>query len=173
MGGYVAMAMLRRAPERIARLCLMDTAARPDTPAQVQQRRAMMKIAAGNRFRGVTPRLLPSLLHPDHLGDAELSAEVMAMAERIGRDAFLRQQAAILGRPDSRPDLAHAAMPSLVAVGAGDQLTPPALSEEMVALMPNARLEIIRGAGHLAPMETPKHVTALLLDWLAAGSGQT
>jgi pimeloyl-ACP methyl ester carboxylesterase len=168
MGGYVAMAILRLAPRRVTRLCLMDTSARPDTASQVQQRQSLMKAAAGNRFRGVTPRLLPSLLHPDRVSDVALGAEVMAMAERVGRDAFLRQQTAILGRPDSRPDLPGLRMPTLVAVGAGDQLTPPEMAREMAGLIPGANLAVIEDAGHLPPLEQPEVVTSLLRDWLAA-----
>jgi pimeloyl-ACP methyl ester carboxylesterase len=89
------------------------------------------------------------------------------MAERVGREAFLRQQQAILYRPDSRPDLPGIAVPTLVAVGAEDQLTPPELAEEMAAAIPGARLARVPQAGHLPPMEQPEAVTALLRDWLA------
>ncbi len=89
------------------------------------------------------------------------------MADRVGRPAFHRQQRAIMGRPDSRPGLAAIAVPTLVAVGEGDVLTPPELAEEMAAGIPGARLARIPGAGHLPPMETPDAVTALLREWLA------
>lgn len=169
MGGYVALALMRLAPERVAGLCLMDTSARPDTPEQARRRRGLMALAArGARFKGVTPRLLPQLLHPDRLNDAALAGEVMAMADRVGPAAFLRQQAAILVRPDSRPHLAGIAVPTLVAVGAGDQLTPPSLSAEMAALIPGASLHEVAGAGHLLPMERPGETTALLRNWLDA-----
>jgi pimeloyl-ACP methyl ester carboxylesterase len=90
------------------------------------------------------------------------------MAERVGRDAFLRQQAAILGRPDSRPDLPGIRVPTLVAVGEQDVLTPPDLAEEMAAGIPGAVLHRIPGSGHLPPMEAPAATTALLRLWLAA-----
>lgn len=166
MGGYVAMEILRRAPGRIARLALMDTSARPDTPEQTRRRRALLALSESGMFRGVTPRLLPQLLHPDNI--PHLGAQVMAMAERVGRPAFHRQQRAIMARPDSRSDLGRIAVPTLVAVGEGDALTPPELAEEMAALIPGARLARIPAAGHLPPMETPAAVTALLREWLAA-----
>jgi pimeloyl-ACP methyl ester carboxylesterase len=166
MGGYVAFEVTRRAPGRVARLALMDTSARPDTPEQTRRRRALLALSESGMFRGVTPRLLPQLLHPDHL-HGPLGAEVMAMADRIGRPAFHRQQRAIMGRPDSRPDLARIAVPTLVAVGEGDALTPPELAEEMAAGIPGARLARVAGAGHLPPMERPAAVTALLRSWLA------
>jgi pimeloyl-ACP methyl ester carboxylesterase len=167
MGGYVAFEIMRRAPGRIARLALLDTSARPDTPEQTRRRRALLALSESGMFRGVTPRLLPQLLHPAHVA-GPLGAEVMAMAERVGRPAFHRQQRAIMARPDSRPDLARIAVPTLVAVGEADALTPPDLAEEMAAGIPGARLARIPHAGHLPPMEQPAAVTALLRAWLEA-----
>lgn len=169
MGGYAAMALMRRAPERVSGLCLMDTSARPDTPEQARRRRGLMALVArGGRFKGVTPRLLPLLLHPDRLDDQALCEEVAAMADRVGPAAYLRQQAAIVARPDSRPRLPQVAVPTLVAVGAGDQLTPPDLAAEIAGLVPGARLHVVEGAGHLLPMERPDAATRLMHDWLEA-----
>jgi len=168
MGGYVAMEIMRTVPARVARLALFDTSARADTPEQMRRRRALLALSESGMFRGVTPRLLPQLLHPDHVA-GPLGAEVMAMAERVGRPAFHRQQRAIMQRPDSRPGLAAIAVPSLVAVGEADSLTPPDLAEEMAALIPGARLARIPNAGHLPPMEAPEAVAALLRQWLATG----
>src|SRR5689334_1603718 len=96
MGGYVAFAIMRCAPERVLRLCLLDTSARQDTPEQRRRRRGLIALSKTGRFKGVTPRLLPQLVHPDRLDDAALAEEIMAMADRIGKEAFLRQQTAIL-----------------------------------------------------------------------------
>ncbi|TCZ66627.1 alpha/beta fold hydrolase [Roseicella aquatilis] len=165
MGGYLAFEILRQAPERVTRLALFDTSARPDSPQQARRRRGLMALTRTGQFRGVTPRLLPQLVHPDHLA-GPIGQEVIAMAERIGREAFLRQQEAILGRPDSRPDLPGIRVPTLVAVGEADALTPPELSEEIAAAIPGARLHRIVGCGHLPPMEAPAATTALLRAWL-------
>jgi pimeloyl-ACP methyl ester carboxylesterase len=165
MGGYVAFEIMRRAPGRVARLALFDTSARPDTPEQTRRRRGLLSLSESGMFRGVTPRLLPQLLAPAHVA-GPLGAEVMAMAERVGRPAFHRQQRAIMHRPDSRPDLAAIAVPTLVGVGEEDALTPPHLAEEMAAGIPGARLARIPGAGHLPPMEAPDAVSRLLRDWL-------
>jgi pimeloyl-ACP methyl ester carboxylesterase len=166
MGGYVALALMRLAPERVTRLCLMDTSARPDTDEQSRRRRGLMAMTRGHRFRGVTPKLLPQLLHPDHLADPVLTQDVLDMAERVGRQAFLRQQQAILGRPDSRPDLPGFRLPTLIAAGSDDALTPPALAREMAALIPGATVEIVAKAGHLPPMEQPDDVNDMLRYWL-------
>jgi pimeloyl-ACP methyl ester carboxylesterase len=166
MGGYVAFEVLRQAPDRVLRLALFDTSARPDTEEQSRQRRGLMSLTRSGQFRGVTPRLLPRLLHPQHQG-TPLAQEVMDMAARIGKEAFLRQQAAILGRPDSRPDLPGIHIPTLVGVGEGDLLTPPALAREIAEGIPGAHLHTIPGCAHLPSMEAPETVTALLRDWLA------
>jgi pimeloyl-ACP methyl ester carboxylesterase len=165
MGGYVALEVMRQAPERVERLCLLDTSARADTPEQTRRRRGLLSLARTGQFRGVTPRLLPQLIHASRLG-TPLAEEVMEMAERIGKDAFLRQQEAIMHRPDSRPDLARIAVPTLVGVGSEDALTPPALAQEMAALIPGARLRHFADAGHLPTMETPEAVNAALAAWL-------
>lgn len=166
MGGYVALEVMRRAPGRVDRLALFDTSARPDTAEQSRRRRGLMSLTRSGQFRGVTPRLLPQLIHPDRLG-TPLAEEVTAMAERVGRDAFLRQQAAILSRPDSRPGLAAIGVPTLVAVGEADVLTPPDLAEEIAAGVPGAVLRRIAGAGHLPTMEVPETATAVMREWLA------
>ncbi len=168
MGGYVAMEIFRQAPGRLARLALFDTSARPDTPEQTRRRRALLALSESGRFRGVTPRLLPQLLAPANL-EGPLGAEVMAMADRVGRAAFHRQQRAIMHRADSRPDLPRVAVPTLVGVGEQDALTPPHLAEEIAALIPGARLAVVPRAGHLPSMEEPEAVTALLRTWLAEG----
>lgn len=168
MGGYVALEIMRRAPGRVSRLILLDTSARKDTEEQSRRRRGLMALTRSGQFRGVTPRLLPLLVHPDRVAEQPLAGEVMAMAERVGKEAFLRQQTAILGRPDSRPDLPGFAVPALVAVGAQDALTPPDHAEEIAAGIPGARLEVIADCGHLPTMERPAEATALMRDFLAA-----
>ncbi|SHJ36062.1 Pimeloyl-ACP methyl ester carboxylesterase [Roseomonas rosea] len=165
MGGYVALEVMRQVPGRVERLALFDTSARPDTPEQSRQRKGLMSLTRSGQFRGVTPRLLPRLLHQDHQS-GPLAAEVMAMAERVGRDAFLRQQSAILGRPDSRGDLRCIAVPTLVGVGEADILTPPELAEEMAEAIRGAVLRRVPGCAHLQPMEAPEVVTAMMRDWL-------
>jgi pimeloyl-ACP methyl ester carboxylesterase len=168
MGGYVAFEVLRQAPGRVTRLALLDTSARADTPEQTRERRGLIELARKGRFRGVPRRLLPLYLHPARLEEVELPAAVTAMAERIGRDAFLRQQKAIMGRPDSRRDLVRIDCPTLVLCGRQDQPTPLARHTEMAAGIARSRLVVIEDCGHLAPIERPAEVTAALKAWLSA-----
>lgn len=166
MGGYVAQEIMRQAPERVSRLALLDTSARADTDEQIARRRGLIELAEKGEFKGVTPRLLPLFLHPKQLDDQPLVAAVMAMTERVGKDAFLRQQRAIMGRPDGRPSLAAITCPTLVLCGRQDQLTPLDLHEEIAALIRGAHLEIVEECGHLATMERPWEVSVLLRQWL-------
>src|SRR5690606_38226541 len=114
MGGYVAQAIMRAAPERVDRLALLNTTARADSEEQATRRRDLIALAGRGQFKGVTPRLLPLIVHRDRLDDAALVDRIMAMAERVGQAAFVRQQTAILGRVDARPFLPAIRCPTLV-----------------------------------------------------------
>jgi pimeloyl-ACP methyl ester carboxylesterase len=165
MGGYVAFEMLRQAPDRIERIALIATSAAPDSPERAEQRRRAMASLRYGRFAGVTSRMLPQLIAPQHL-DGPVGQTVMAMAKRVGPDAFLRQQQAILTRPDSRPLLSTLTVPVTIIVGDGDILTPPAESEAIRAGIPHATLHRLPDCGHLPALEQPDIVTSLLRDWL-------
>lgn len=168
MGGYVALEVMRQAPERVTRLALLDTKARPDTAEQTARRKALLDLAARGRFRGVTPRLLPLLIHPERAGETALTEAIFAMAERIGKAAFLRQQTAIMNRPDSLPTLVRIACPTLVLCGRQDALTPLDCHREMAAGIAGARLQVIENCGHLPPMELPEETSAALRRWLTS-----
>jgi len=167
MGGYVAQEMVRQAPRRVERLALLDTRARLDEPDETQRRHALMELAQQEGgFAPVTSRLLPLLVHPARVKDEPLVRTIREMAERVGLAAYLRQQKAIIGRPDFRPHLASIGCPTLVLCGRQDALTPLAFHEEIAAAIPGARLEIIEDCGHLSTLERPAQVNALLRAWL-------
>ena len=167
MGGYTALEIMRRAPERVTRLALFDTSARPDSPEQTAGRRQAIAALDKAPLEVLSRHSLPTLVAldaPDHVKDA-----VVAMGVRVGRDAYVRQQHANIARADSRPHLSAIAVPTLVAVGEQDVLTPPHLAEELRDGIAGATLHVIPGSGHLPPIEQPDAVAALLRDWLAAG----
>jgi pimeloyl-ACP methyl ester carboxylesterase len=166
MGGYVAFEILRRAPARVTRLALIDTSARADLPEQSHRRRELVAIAREKGVRFVQKMLLPMLVASKVLEDAPLVTRILAMADDTGFEAFARQQLAIMERPDNRPFLSSIACPTVVIVGAEDQLTPLKIAEEISDGITGARLEVIDGAGHLSPMEAPQAVTAVLREWL-------
>ena len=166
MGGYVALEVMRVAAPRVAGLALLDTTARPDSDQATADRRRMMKLAETD-FERVVNALLPKLLLPAHMRDAKIVATVKAMAASTGKDAYLRQQEAIIGRIDSRPQLAKIACPTLVLCGREDTLTPVALHEEMANAIPGSRLVVAPQCGHLSPIEQPQFVTMNLVHWLS------
>ena len=166
MGGYVAFEIMRTAPDRVERLGLVDTTARPDAPEQSARRIALVAQARGQGLDAVIPQLLPGVLSPDGAKDPPMVQSVSEMAHEIGVDAFARQQSAIMGRPDSRPDLPSIACPTVVIVGQEDTMTGGEIAQEMVDGIPDARLAEIPNAGHLSPLENPPAVTAALKAWL-------
>ncbi len=166
MGGYLAFEILRRDPGRVERLALLDTSARPDAPEQRERRHRFMAMGECGELDAVMQAYMPIFVHPDRLGDTALVGGLMDMARRVGRDAFLNQQKAMLGRPDSRGELARIAVPTLVLCGRQDALTPPAMHEEMAAGIPGARLVVVEDSGHMTPLERPQAVTAVLRYWL-------
>lgn len=168
MGGYVALEIMRRAPERVSRLALLDTNARADDPAATERRRAAMDKARGGDFDGVLEDLIPLLFHPDAVTEGTLGATFRDMGRAVGPDAFGRQMTAIMGRPDSRPDLPAITVPTLVLCGRQDALSPPDWHREMADAIGGAELVILEDCGHMAPMEKPQETTAALRRWLAA-----
>lgn len=166
MGGYVALEIMRVAPARIARLALLDTSARADTPEQTSVRRDLIELSQNGRFEEVPHKLLPNVVHPDRLDDERLTSVVFDMANAVGPEAFMRQERAIIGRPDSRGDLPGISCPTLVLCGREDALTPLHLHEEMASLIPVSQLRVIEECAHLSALERPERVTAALREWL-------
>jgi pimeloyl-ACP methyl ester carboxylesterase len=168
MGGYVALEVFARAPERITRLALLDTRYQTDGEAESARRRGLIELAEKGQFKGVTPRLLPLFIHRDRLDDAELAGTVTAMAERVGKEAFITQQRAIQGRRDHSPTLVTIRVPTLVVCGRQDALTPLADHQALAAGIAGARLVVIEDCGQLATIERPEPVNAALRHWLTA-----
>jgi pimeloyl-ACP methyl ester carboxylesterase len=165
MGGYVAQEMWRQAPARVERLALLDTNAIADAPEATVNRRALMALAGAEGLPAVVRLLMPRLLGPR--APSALAAILRTMARNTGMDAFLRQQTAIMQRIDGRAFLSQIACPVLVACGADDILTPPALHEDMTSRIPGATLEIFAACGHMSTLEQPLAVNQALRDWLA------
>jgi pimeloyl-ACP methyl ester carboxylesterase len=168
MGGYIAFEIMRQAPQRVAKLALLDTGPGAETPAQTEGRRARIELAKTGRFAEVADLQFPQFVHRNRRGDEGLKRLVRTMAEEIGAEAFLRQMRAVMGRPDSRPNLSAIRCPTLVLVGDGDELTPPTLAREIAAGIPDARLVVIPECGHVSTLERPQGVTQALVEWLAS-----
>ena len=165
MGGYVALELVRQAPERVERLALLNTNARPDTPEATENRRRLMALADRD-FPAVIATLMPKLMAPRHLQDPVRTGTVGAMALAVGKDNFKRQQEAIIGRIDSRPHLAAIRCPTLVVAGKDDQLMPVEVVKELSDAIAGARLTLIEDCGHMSTLEQPARVLAALIEWL-------
>lgn len=166
MGGYVAYEILRRAPQRVSALALIDTSARPDTPESGENRRRLMSLAERD-YPAVVETLLPKLMTPAHAADPRLAKVVRDMAMRVGAEAFARQERAIIARADSRPGLARIDCPTVVIAGADDQLMPREIHAEQASGIRGAELVMIDDCGHLSSIEQPQRVDDALRRWIA------
>lgn len=166
MGGYCALEVMRQQPHRVDRLALIDTSARADVPEQTANRGRLMERVENGEFEDVLDELLPLFIHPDLHSGPHMDT-IRQSARNIGPETFLRQQEAIISRGDGRPVLGNVSCPTLILCGRQDALTPVDLHEEMADRASGSRLRVIEDCGHLAPLEKPLEVTAVLKDWLS------
>ncbi len=166
MGGYLALEVVKQAPDRVTHLAILGSNARPDTPEQTQSRRDLLALSDRGEFRGVPDRLLPKLINARRLNDRGLCDLILSMALNIGKDAFLRQQTALINRDDARPYLGAIQCPTLVLCGRQDALRGPEYHEEMAEAIPGATLVILPDCGHLSTLEQPALVNRQLEAWL-------
>ena len=166
MGGYIAFEIMRQAPDRVARLALINTQARPDTPEARERRTGQIaKVKAGG-LHDVLEALYPGFVHPSRHGDAALRQLVHDMGDDVTADGFARQLTAIMARPDSRPTLATIRCPTLVLTGDQDNTLPNTLSVEMADGIAGAKLVVIPDCGHLPQPEKPHQTAEALTAWL-------
>ncbi|MEO8299501.1 MAG: alpha/beta fold hydrolase [Burkholderiales bacterium] len=166
MGGYTALEIMRQAPERVAKLALLDTSAREDTPQQAQGRRESIERVQREGFEAHLDQAWKIAVAPARQADTALRTLYDRIAWDVGPERFIRQQHAINRRNDSRALLGGIRCPTLVLVGADDLATPPALAEEMASGIPAARLVQVPACGHLSTIEQPDRVTQALVEWL-------
>jgi pimeloyl-ACP methyl ester carboxylesterase len=166
MGGYIAFEIMRQAPDRVAKLALINTQARADTPEATERRRGTMARARSGQYRAVLDELFPGFVHPSRRDDASLRQLVYDMGDDVGVEGFVRQQTAMIGRPDSRPALAWIKCPTLVLTGDEDNTIPNSLSKEMADGIHGAKLVVIKNCGHLPQPEQPEATAAALVEWL-------
>lgn len=167
MGGYIAFEIIRQAPDRVLKLGLLDTTARPDSEESTANRRRMVALAQKGRFVDAVEQTFPRSVHAENADNSDLYAIHRGMAESNGAAIYEQQQEAIIARADSRPLLPSIKVPTLIVVGEGDQITPPDAAKEMHAGIAGSKLMIVPRAGHLALLEQPEPVHAALRDWAA------
>lgn len=163
-GGYIALALLRRRPEKVRGLALVDTRASADDAAGKAKRDETIAAVRANGVAPLVESMPAKLLSPESLKRADLLERVRRIISRQKPETVEADLVAMRDRPDSNPFLTEIAVPTVVVVGDRDVLTPPADSEAMAAAIPSARLIVVPGAGHLTPMERPKAVAQALGD---------
>lgn len=166
MGGIVAMELLRRAPDRITRIALMDTNPLAETPVIAANREPqIVKVRAGRMLEVMRDEMKPNYLAPGPYRGEVLDL-VMDMAETLGPEVFIRQSRALQRRKDQQATLRKCKVPTLVLCGAHDTLCPVKRHTFMAELIPFAELIVLDDAGHLPTLEQPEQTTAALRNWM-------
>lgn len=169
MGGYVAMALLRRHPDRVAALLLADTKASADADAaRANRERIAALVESDDSSTVLVDEVLPALLGATTTSTRPLvSGRVRGLVQTAPPAAVAWAQRAMAARPDSFDTLRAFDRPALVIVGQEDVLSPPADAEAMAAALPRGRLVVIPDAGHLTAVETPETFNAQVAGFLA------
>jgi pimeloyl-ACP methyl ester carboxylesterase len=165
MGGMLAMEAVRQAPQRIRGLALLGTSARPESDDMLAVRTAAIALFEQGRVAEVIEPNIAFAFHPDNA--ARLAADYLAFVLAAGAQQLIRQNRAVMARPDARVHLATVRCPVLVLCGDADAIAPPECAREIAGLVPGAQLELLARCGHMLTMEQPEAVNAALLRWLA------
>jgi pimeloyl-ACP methyl ester carboxylesterase len=166
MGGYVALEIVRRAPERVRKLALLATNARADTPEQSEKRLKRVAMVEAGGFEDDIRQQSPMAVHRGNAADPLLASLNRTMALEAGAETFVRHIKAIIARRDQRALLPTISCPTLVVAGDGDQLMPAAVTDELAANIPGARLVTLPRSGHCFPLEQPERLNEALAEWL-------
>lgn len=169
MGARVAMEMARLAPERIEKLVLLDTGIHPLSEGETEKRAETIEFAHKNGMQALADRWLPGMVYAPNQQNMKLMQSLTDMVLRQNSNLHERQIKALVNRPDATTYLADITCPVLLVVGREDQWSPVSQHEDMLKLLPDARLEIIENAGHFAPVEQPREVARIMTAFLAPG----
>lgn len=168
-GGFVALAMLEQAPERVQGIAMLCTAPFADTPADVPKRQAALEAVAQGRYFEMVAAAASNGFHPDSLSNEALMAARQAMVHAYGPERYAAHVRAAAARPD-RSHLLDGSRPTLVLAGADDKLFPPAALAAYAHAIAGAVQGVVPGAGHLAPMEQPQAVAQQLARWMGVAT---
>lgn len=166
MGGMVAMQAAHQGGDRIRGLALLGTNARPEADGIRALREAAITLFAGGRAAEVLRANVPLAFHASRSQDKALAQRYMDFVLAAGADQLIRQNRAIMARPDARRNLPGITCPALVMWGDSDQLTPPEANREIATLLPRAQAVELAQCGHMLTMEQPEQVNSHLLHWL-------
>ena len=166
LGGIVALAAARTAPERVDRLALVNASGRGASDAQLAAWAALTARLDVDEFDAVVDDLADANLESGHPDADTHRARWRRMARTVGPAGLERQLRAQRTRPDSLPTLHRLRLPTLVVSGAADTVCRPELQAELAAGLPSARHVTLDGAGHMTPLTDAPALAAVLTDWL-------
>jgi pimeloyl-ACP methyl ester carboxylesterase len=172
MGGYVAIELLARQPDRFQGLGLIDSAGGIETSESLVLREKTISALERN-FERTVEGIIPFSLHPNSHANRQITDGMRRMMHEVGAHAAIRQTRALMKRRDHRSLLAGLKMPVLIACGREDRVTPPTLSQELADLIPGSQLAWIEAAGHQTPLEQAPTLARLILELVDAASTST
>jgi len=167
MGGRVALEVVRRAPQRVERLALLDTGFEPAAPGEAEKRAVLVDQAQREGIASIAASWGLPMLAPANRDDPALVQAVVDMVGRMSAPIYAGKTRALLARPDATDVLQRIACPTMIICGMEDGWSPPERHQQMAALVPGAQLRLIDGAGHMVMMEAPGAVLQALQEWLA------
>jgi len=171
MGGRVAFEIVRRVPQRVTGMALLDTAYRSFVPGEAGEREKadrlrLVNLARSQGMRTMARDWVQNMVHPSRLSDECLLRSIIEMFGRKSPEIFQRQIQALLRRPDATPVLSTILCPTLVLCGREDSWSLPVTHRQIAVRIRRSKLVLIENCGHMAPMERPRRVSAALLAWL-------
>ncbi|HEV8378652.1 MAG TPA: alpha/beta hydrolase [Tepidisphaeraceae bacterium] len=168
MGGYMSFAYDCKYPTDLKALILVDTKAEADTPEGKAGRNKMIETARSSGSPAIAAAMMPKMITSDSQQKRpRLVQQVKAIMEFCPPLTIEHALAAMRDRTDYRDCLPSIAVPTLIIVGDADAITPPAVAESMHKEIPHSKLVIIKGAGHLSPMEQPEQVNQAMRQFLS------
>lgn len=167
MGARIAMEMAHLEPTRVERLGLYDTGTHPLADGELEKRNEIVQFANENGMAALADRWLPGMIFGPHRENPEIMGALRDMVMRMDPDLHARQINALINRPDATAYLSGIKCPVLLLVGRHDAWSKVSQHEDMLNMLPNARLEIIENAGHFAPVEEPEIVSRISVDFLS------
>ena len=166
MGGILAMEIVKKAPERVMKIVLMDTNFKPETEEIKSRRLPQIKLVN----EGLLVDVMSKQIQNNYLRTDRKNKKVfdlcLSMANDLGKEVFINQSKALATRKDYTPTLKNIKVPSLIICGEYDRLCPIKVHMEMESLIENSTLEIIPDAAHLPTLEQPAYLNKILSKWL-------
>ncbi len=162
MGGWLCLEIMRTAPSRVQRLCLINTTARMDSEEKRNKRQTLIKQAEEGGFTEIVKEIADKFVY-----NSEMKNQVETMFLEVGKEAFIHQEQAMLARDESQSILIKITCPTLVVHAAQDKVFTLEEHQELTAQIQNAELAVVENSGHMSPLEMPENITALLRTWLS------